>query len=726
MTSKFVFMLGCAAGILSAAPALAQPGESTSASTDDLIVTGRYTLPDRIDTATGLGLTVRETPQSVSIVTAQRIVDQNLISVADVINNAVGVTVNEVDDVRNTFYARGFEIRNTQLDGVPANWTLSGANGETNIDVSIYERVEIVRGATGLLSGAGDPSASVNLVRKHADAADWTGYVNASYGSWDTVRATADIGGALTADGRVRVRAVGRYEQGESYIDLYKNRKFVLYGVIDADVTESTLVRAGISHQEAQPEGALWGALPTFYIDGTTTDLARWQSTAAPWTNWDTSNQNLFATVRQQFGDRWSLVLNYNRVKTGNESELLYLYGNVDRATGTIQSSNPYKADADSVQNSYDGQLKGRVTMFGRDHEVVLGALHSVLNRHTDNYVAPFTRNNPAYGEGLNDWAANVPLIGRGGAAFPKPVFDTTPVRNEEERIEQTGYYGAVRLNLADPFKVILGGRLASWEQRGFAWSGPSDYGDDNVFIPYVGALYDVTPNHRVYASFTKIFQPQNLRDRNLDLLDPLDGKAYEIGLKSAFFGDALQTSVALFRIEQDNVGQADVVIIPPGGGTPQQTYVAAEGVTSQGFELEVTGQPLPGWNVNFGYSQFKVEDEAGTPANTDQPRKLLKLFTTYDLAGTIDGLTIGGGVNYRSKAYSTGTNPVTSNPFRFQQDAYTLVNLMARYTVNDALSFQANIDNLFDKTFYSQLGFFSQYRYGDPRRATVSASYRF
>jgi outer membrane receptor for ferric coprogen and ferric-rhodotorulic acid len=697
------------------APLAAQTATPAAApAEDEIVITGKYTLPDKIDTATGLGLTVRETPQSVSIVTAQRILDQNLISVADVISNGVGVAVNEVDDVRNSFYARGFEIRNTQLDGVPANWTLAGANGETNVDVSIFERVEIVRGATGLLSGAGDPSASVNLVRKHADARDWTGYVNGSYGSWDTWRATADVGGALTADGRIRVRGVARYEQGKSYIDLYKNKKYVLYGVIDADVTDSTLIRAGISHQHAQPDGALWGALPTFYTDGTTTDFPRWQSTAAPWTHWNTTNQNIFGTIRQEIGDRWSLTVNYNRIRTGNKSELLYLYGNVDKATGTIEYSNPYKADGHSLQNSYDGQLKGSVNLFGRDHEVVLGALHSVLNRHTDNYEAPLP------------WASNVPLVGRGGAAFPEPTWGTTPVRNEEERIEQTGYYGALRLNIADPLKLIVGGRIASWEQKGFAWSGPSDYGDDNVFIPYVGALYDITPNHRLYASFTKIFQPQNLRDRALNLIDPLEGKAYEVGLKSAFLNEALQTSIALFRIEQDNVGQPDIIVNPPGGGTPQQTYIAAEGVTSQGFELEVTGRPLPGWNVNFGYSQFKVEDANDKPANTDQPRKLLKLFTTYDLAGVVKGLTIGGGVNYRSKAYSTGTNPVTSGAFRFQQNGYTLVNLMARYTVNDNLSVQANLDNLLDKKFYSQMGFFSQYRYGNPRNFTVGATYRF
>lgn len=724
MTMKTFLLAGGALPLVCGSPlahAATEPAPS-----DTIVVTGAYTLPDRIDTATGLGLTIRETPQSVSVLTAQRVLDQNLVTVRDVIENGAGVAVNEVDDVRNSFYARGFEVRNTQIDGVPAAWTLAGSNGETILDVSTFERVEIVRGATGLLSGAGDPSASVNLVRKHADATDWTGYATASIGSWNTWRLSGDVGGAVTADGRVRARVVGRYEEGDSFIDLYHNRKFVLYGVVDADLSDSTLVRAGISHQEGRPDGALWGALPTFYTDGTTTRLARSQSTAARWTHWNTSNQNIFATVRQAIGDRWTLSVNYNRLRNTNSSELLYLYGNVDRATGTIESSNPYKAEGISVQNSVDGQLKGAVQLFGRDHELVFGALHSVLKRHTDNYAAPFTRNNPAFGPGLNDWAANVPVIGRSGAAFAEPVWETTVKRNEEERIEQTGYYGALRVNIADPFKLILGGRIASWKQQGFAWSGPSDYGDDNVFIPYVGALYDLTPHHRLYASFTKIFQPQNLRDRTLALLDPLDGKAYEVGLKSSFVNDALQTSVALFRIEQDNVGQPDVIVTPPGGGIPQQTYVAAQGVTSKGFEVEVTGRPVAGWNVSASASHFTARDSTGTAANTDQPRTLLKLFTTVELGGRLSGLTVGGGANFRSKAYSTGVNPVTAVPFQFQQDGYALVNLMARYAVTDSLQLQANVENLFDKSYYSQMGFFSQYRYGRPRNATVSATYRF
>jgi outer membrane receptor for ferric coprogen and ferric-rhodotorulic acid len=723
VTLKLSLSLGVAFAALAAAPAFAQGQDAQKpAEEGEIVVSGRYTIPDKIDTATGLGLTVRETPQSVSIVTAQRILDQNLISVADVISNAVGVSVNEYDDVRNQFNARGFEIRNTQVDGVPAAWTLAGGNGETSIDVSIYERVEIVRGATGLLSGAGDPSASVNLVRKHADAKEWGGYVNAQVGSWNTYRVSADVGGALDANGRIRVRAVGRYENGKNFTDLLHTKKYVLYGVVDADVTDSTLVRAGISYQDTKPKGATWGSLPTFYSDGSlATDLPRSLTTAADWTYWNSTNQNIFATVRQEIGDRWSVTVNYNRLRNTGDTQLLYMYGTANRATGTIESSNPYKSKGVSLQDSFDAQIKGSVKLFGRDHEVVLGALHSILNRYTDNFVAPYTQNNPAWGTGLNSWATNVPVIGREGALFPEPVWGTTAVRNEQERIKQTGYYGAVRLNIADPLKIIAGGRIASWQQQGFNWSGPSQYGDDNKFIPYVGALLDITPNHRLYASFTKIFQPQNLRTRSLELIAPLDGKAYEIGLKSAFFHEALQTSVALFRIEQDNVGQIDGLPIPVNG-QQIQPYRAAQGVTSQGFEVEATGRPLPGWNINFGYSQFKAEDRDGVAANTDQPRRLLKLFTTY----TLDRLTFGGGVNYRSEAFTFGANPVTGSQFRFTQKGFALVNLMARYALTDQLELQANVENLLDKTYNSQMGTFSQFRYGAPRNFTVGASYRF
>lgn len=718
MKSKFALMLGTTLAIY-AMPAVAQGApESTGSEGDQIVVTGKYTIADEIDTATGLGLSVQETPQSVSIVTAQRILDQNLISVKDVIENGIGVAVNETDDVRNSFFARGFEIQNTQIDGVPTAWALGGDRGETLADLSIYERVEIVRGATGLLSGVGDPSASINLVRKHADRTEWAGYANAAYGSWDTWRLSGDVGGAVTSDGRLRVRGVARYEEGNAFTDYYSNKKLVLYGTIEADVTDDTLLRVGFSHQRNNPTGVFWGSLPTFYSDGTIAEWRRSKTTAQPWTTWKTTNQNFFTSLSHDFGNGWSIQGNYNRQRNSQFTQILYLSGQVDRTTGLGLASNPYSAYGVSTQNSYDAQLKGKLTVFGRDHDLVLGYLNSTLKRSTDSYCPlngdPICSYNfPAAGD-FNNWNEN---------SYPNPGFLETGLRVEQERIKQIGYYGALRLNVTDWLKFIGGGRLATWRRNGEAYGTQTTYGDKNVFIPYAGALVDVTANHRIYASYTTIYQPQNLRNRNYEQLDPITGKSYEIGLKSNFFNEALQTSVALFRIEQDNLGQIDGALIPvPGGGPTFQPYRAAQGAVSKGFEVEATGEPLEGWNINAGYSQFKVRDSDGLNVNTDQPRRLLKVFSTYTLQNILNGFTFGGGVNYRSSAYSA-TNGV---PFQLRQKGFALVNLMARLAVTEQFEVQANVENLLDKTYYSQVGNFSQYRYGEPRSFMVSANYRF
>lgn len=695
-----------------AAQTVAPPAQSDATRVDELVVTGAYTINERIDTATGLGLSLRETPQSVSIVTAQRILDQNLDTVADVVLNAVGVSVNEVDDVRNTFNARGFQINNYQVDGVPLAWTLAGGAGETMADVSIYERVEIVRGATGLLTGAGDPSASINLVRKHATSREFEGYVSAGVGSWNSWQISADVAGPLSANGTVRGRAVAKYEKGENFIDLFKDEKVVLYGVVEADLTENTLLRVGASHQDETPTSPAWGALPSFYSDGTFAVWPRSKTASADWTYWDTTNQNIFANLSHKFANGWELTFNYNWLRNAEQTEILYIYGTLDKTTGLGLISSPFKDDGESIQNSVDVQLKGDYALFGREHEFVLGALHSKQTLETKTFAA---LSYPTPGD-FNTW----------DGSFPHPGFSPTGVLAVDMDTKQTGFYGATRLNVTDALKVIVGGRLSSWNRTGVNYSPEFDFGDDNVFVPYAGVLYDLTDTHRLYASYTAIFQPQNAQDRNGDFLDPITGQSSEIGLKSAFFDDRLQTSLAVFRIEQDNLAQTDTGHFVPGKTPPTEASRAAMGTTSDGFEVEVIGQPLQDWNVSFGYSVFEAKDAADQKVNTDHPRQLLKLFTTYRLRGAMNGLVLGGGVNWRSKNYTDTVNPVTGAPFRMEQPAFALVSLMARYEINEQLSVQGNIDNLTDETYYSQIGFYSQYRYGTPRSFSASLKYAF
>ena len=146
--------------------------------------TGSYTT-GKARTALPLNMALRDTPQSISVVTQQRIEDQNLVTVTDVVNNVTGVSVNQYETNRAGFTSRGFDIDNLQIDGIPTTWDQAMELRRSGwARLAIYDRVEVVRGATGLMTGAGNPSAAINLVRKHAISKELSGSAEVGVGSW--------------------------------------------------------------------------------------------------------------------------------------------------------------------------------------------------------------------------------------------------------------------------------------------------------------------------------------------------------------------------------------------------------------------------------------------------------------------------------------------------------------------------------------------------------------
>jgi outer membrane receptor for ferric coprogen and ferric-rhodotorulic acid len=694
-------------------------------SLEEVIVTGKYSVGQTkaLDTATGLGLTIEETPQSVSVLTFERMQDQNITSVLEAVNNVVGVTSEEVDNVRNSFYSRGFQIDSYQIDGVPTSWSLGGDSGETVADTVIYERIEFVRGATGLMTGVGDPSASINLVRKHASSTELAGYVDVGIGSWDKRTVSADVGTGLNESGTVRGRLVGRYQAGESFVDYLEDDKSTLYGVMEADLTDSTLLRVGTSYQHNDPKGATWGVLPAFFSDGTRPDWDVSKTTAMDWTRWESTNTNYFASLNQTFSNGWELLANYNHMSYETNTRLLYVSAPcdwttgacvyLDKETGSGLIAQRYHSDGESKQDSFDIQLKGDFNLFNQTHDFVAGALYS--DQSADTYTQ--------LPVGVTTAWDQIPVDNFYEWDVPKPEWASASSHDQNIETEQRGYYAATRLSATENLKFIVGGRLATWLRTGYQWNSGVDYGDKNEFIPYAGALYDLTDAHRIYASYTEILKPQDELDANGDFLDPLVGESAEIGLKSRFLDDRLQTTVAYFDIQQDNLAQIDTSFV----GTPEQmtAYIGVEGAQSKGFEIEIVGQPVDGWNISAGYTQFTIEDAKGNDLNTDNPTESLKLFTSYEFSGALENLMLGGGVNWQNETYSEGLDPL-DQPGRLTQDAYALVSLMARYNFTDDLSAQFNAANVTDEKYYSQVGYFSTYRYGTPRNYTLSLNYKF
>ncbi|WP_339615259.1 TonB-dependent siderophore receptor [uncultured Gilvimarinus sp.] len=676
---------------------------------EEILITTKYTTNDRLDTATGLGLTLYETPQSVSVMTSQRLQDQDLRSLTDVINNAAGVSSVATDSARHRFSARGFAIDNYQIDGVPMSWSSGGDAGETQSSTALYERVEVVRGATGLLTGAGNPSASVNLVRKHADSKVLTGSANVSVGTWDTYTATADVSTALNRSGSVRGRAVVNYEDGDSFRDLAGDETTVFYGVLDADVTDNMLLRVGASYQDNQPTASTWGGLTPWFSDGGRTDWERSKTIGADWTSWASTVQNQFADLIYDFGNDWRLKLNVNRNVNEADLMLLYMSGTVDRETGLGLNPSPYNAETERDQISFSAQLSGSYSLFGNTHDLTVGAISS----EQDFISQTRARSDVAPVGNFFEW----------DGSYPQPTWGEQSVATNLNT-KQEGLYAATRLEVTDAFKVILGGRVSNWEQTDHI-DGSGDFSADNIFTPYAALLYDLSEHHSLYTSYTEIFQPQSERDRNGDYLDPIDGINYELGLKSRFFNDALHTTISLFNVVQDNLAQPDGNITIPGTVPEEQAYRPAEGAEATGVELEVVGQITDGWDISVSYTNFDAEDAKGDAVNTNQPNELFKLYTTYQFSGALDKLTLSGGFNWQGGNYTDATNPVTKDPERLEQKSYSLVSLMARYDISSQLSLQLNADNVLDETYYSQIGFYSQLEYGEPRNITASVNYK-
>lgn len=662
--------------------------------------TGAYTV-GQTSAATRLPLTVKETPQAVTVETRQRMDDQQLDKVSDVLENTTGLSANTLD-YRSTFFARGFAVDSFQFDGIPTTFI----NGANYLDTAFYDRVEVVRGSTGLLSGAGNPSASINLVRKRPTR-DFKGQMSLSGGSWDSYRGTADLSAPLAVDGRIRARVVGVYEDGNSFIDGYSNRKNAFYGVVDADLTDNTVLSVGYDYQDITPRGMQWGGLPMFYKDGGRAHWSRSQSFAADWSRWDSRISTGFINIEHSFDNGWTLRGAFNQNRTHEQARLFTPEGYIDRTTGLLDV-NALASRTHIEQDSYDLMASGPFSALGKEHQLVIGAMQS-KRTYDEESTSHLFRKIALAPVDANAYNRN----------YPKPDFNAAGYDDLiDSVIRQKGVYAAARLTLAEPLTLIVGGRLSTYH---YDSDNANNHFSKRKFVPYAGLIYDIDDTYSVYASHTAIFNPQTSLDAQGNVLAPTEGKSNEIGLKADYFDGQLNASIALFDTPQDNVAQQDPLNRTPSGGT---AYVAANGTRSKGVDIDLQGQLTPDWNLFAGLSHFTATTGDGDRLSSTIPRTTAKLFTTYRLPAELHRITVGGGVNWQSRFYQDTRSPLGTQSVG--QSSYTLVSLMGKYDLTADTSLTLNVDNLFDKNYYRMVGFYSQEVYGAPRNATLTLRHAF
>ncbi|EJO32124.1 TonB-dependent siderophore receptor [Achromobacter marplatensis] len=669
--------------------------------------TGSYTSP-----ALTLGKwtqSIRETPQSVSVITRQQLDDRNLTTLEEALAQTTGVTKSARNFGNHKFSIRGFNVDNANymIDGVPG--TVYAPVGWLPVDTAVFDRVEVLRGAGGLVLGAADPSGAINMVRKrprgeaHLEMAG-------SVGSWDNYRGELDAGGPLNADGTVRARFVTAYQDRHFFYDGSASRAPLLYGVIDADVGPNTLLTFGARRQESTTDGYWLFGLPR-YTDGGALDVSRSTSLIQDWNRQKGGVSEVFAEAEHRFAGDWKAKVSYNHTITDLDQRVAIPVGGVDRATGIGSSFyDIYFNRMHLVSDGIDANTTGSFRALGRTHQVLVGANWS--RQRTGQQSADLTANTP------------IDVFNPDHSSIPEPERPDWDSRSSL-RETQYGLYANARLQLADPLHLILGGRLSWLEYRAdddITGRKTADYQQKHEFTPYAGLVYDLDNQWSVYTSYADTFQPQSSYVTSSGTpLDPAIGANYEAGVKGELYDGRLNVSAAVFAIRKSGLAVVDENIAAscPGSLASRDCYRNGGNLRSKGFELEASGELAPGWQVMAGYTYLTSKDDEGQSISAETPRHLLRLSTSYQLPGKWNAVTIGGGVSAQS-GYSYPAYDDTS--VRMGAPGRAVWDLRAAYRFNRHWTAAVNVANVFDKSYY---GMISQIRrgnhYGEPRNVMLT-----
>jgi len=719
--------------------------------------TGSYTTSQ---SSYGKGQTLKELPQTVTVMTYESIQDQGLKTLDDVLERTPGVTVQQNTSVDSLFYSRGFQITSFQIDGnspllsLSSTQTFAGDLNTSQLDLAMFDSVEVLRGSDALYGTSGEPGGAINLVRKKPTR-QFQVKALAHAGSWNNYRSELDVGGSIMENGRIRGRLVGVYENRKFFYDVAKSDKYLFYGIVEADITNSTLLTFG--GDLMRQDSTYWRFGLPRYSNGADIGLPRSTSFVTDDDRWKRNNNRQFIRLDQAIGTDWTLGIEASRAQSEVDQSSIFWWGAIDPITFSGFNSaigHGRQFDRDETQKTLDAVLKGSFHLLSREHKVILGANINQYKSGVKTYRHMNDIGRP------NFFVIQIPNFFE---------FDPEDYRFDDSyflafrdrtTITQKGLYGSLAAKIADPLTLIVGGRMSWYSYNNVSNNFSSTtgavtstsltkYQDNVVFTPYLGVVFDLTEQWSTYGSIAETYKPQaNNRKGPLPgtPLAPVTGRSYEIGVKGNLFDGRLNTALAFYSIKRNGQAMEDPAYPPTFGGELGSSccYLDDGRITSKGVDTEVSGEIVPGWQILAGYTFNDNESKAGNPlyGSTVTPRHLFKLWSSYELKGMLSGLKLGGGLTAQSSAYIDGItrtfNAITglydgpSVNYKFTEPGHVLVDLFAQYRLNKHWSATLNVNNVFDKKYY-QIGTGNMNSranannwYGTPRNFLLSMRYSY
>ena len=649
---------------------------------------------------------LKDIPQSVTVMTRQQMDDQGLTDLRDAANQITGVVGVKGVGQGMVLSSRGFQIDAWQYDGVPVPRNMYALGNWATEGLVFFDRLEVLRGAAGLLQGTGAPGGAVNLVRKRGQQAP-TVSLTGKAGSWDHYGLQLDAGGPLNDQGTLRGRMVVDEDRTHSFTDYAWSDTTSLYGALDFDLSPDTTIGVGISNTDNKARPMVRG-FPR-YPDGGDIGLPRSVYTGATWNRSQIEQTTLYADLEHRFDDDWKFKVSALRMTEQNRSKHQRMHGDVAPDGSGLMFSD-WITDFDATKLGADMFVSGNFDALSLEHEVVLGANYSKYTSD-DMYARLFT---PNAGNIFDiDHHRPEPTLGSILAAGGTASYMDYDVR-------QKGIYGSWRVKLTEDLTAILGSRV-SWYNYVYNDTSKTTNTATGEVTPYFGLVYALTEQWSAYASYTDVFEPQSERTASGSVLEPIIGSNYEIGLKGELYEGRLNTSFAVFRYDHENRAVTDY-----DSGFECNGWYCSQGsgkVRSQGFEAEVSGEVIDGLQLSAGYTYNTTKfledpDNKGKVFSQWTPKHMLRVWSNYRLPGELNRLSVGAG--FTSQSHTLGYYRDYSIP------GFTVWNARIAYQVTPEVGVALNVNNLFDKRYYipsySDPG--GNNIYGDPRNMMLSVKY--
>ncbi|MDO6507111.1 TonB-dependent siderophore receptor [Colwellia sp. 4_MG-2023] len=716
---------------------------------EKITVTGtnqkRY-IVENTDSLTGFPVDFLDMPRVVNIVPEQVILDQKITDLSEALRNSPGISLGDgFGGTNDDFLIRGFR-RNT----VYRNGFRRATNFKTNL--SNIEYTQVVRGPASITYGQVEPGGLVDVItKKPLFESRISG--EARLGSFDDKFFLFDVSQSISE--RVGVRVVASTQDAESFRDFTDISRDTISISSVIDFTKSTSLDLSYEYRdESRPLDRGTITVPTANgreVINELLDIPNSRRFGEEYEIFESKFNFAEATLNHEFNDNWTLKVS-GAIESSSANDLqarpvaLAIFdadgpitedgyiifqdpSEIATILGTATTRTIFDDPTDQVflLRRTDGSQEQDVEVFYANllltGEVKLGNTNHRLATGADYRYGDTTRYfvDTPYTNGVSE------AIGGDGALFnvSNPIYGNLVDSLSIEGVplitvieKNTGVFVNDYIEVTDKFNILAGLRYDSFEIGGDL---PVDEADQ--FSPQLAANYNLTETMSMFVSYSTAFEPNtatNTLTGKTEAFDPEDSTQYELGFKAEFFDGNLQTSIAIYDIDKNNILSADENDLP----------ILIEGQSSQGGEISISGQPTEGMNIIAGYAY--VDAEIGTGNNSsNRPRNVAEntfnLWTSYEVqGGTFEGLGLGAGAFYVGDRYGDDNNS-------YKLDAYTVVDLSAWYTLNvkklganDTLRFQLALKNVLDEEYYSASGGDLRISIGSPRTVFGSVSFDF